>query len=145
MEEIIKEVALKNHRAYTPDDPVMVLVTIVGRLAEDMEKEQKNMLQQYSSGLQELALDWRTHAKDTADKILNASLEAGKNTMAKMMQEGTARLMEAVDKHINDGLAKIRMENDALQSASRWAVIGGAIGGAGGLIALAAALLIVLR
>ena len=90
VDELIKEIAVKHGIAVSRDDPILILQTINNRLMQEREKAQQAMLDQYKEELEALALRWGVDAKDKAERILNASLLAGKDAMGGIMQ-GSAK------------------------------------------------------
>lgn len=107
IEELIKEIAAKHGIAVSRDDPILVLQTINKRLMEDSSKAQRIQLDRYKEELEDLAARWGNNAKDKAERILNAALLAGKETMDKQMNYGAKALAMAVRTEIDDSLAGV--------------------------------------
>ena len=57
--------------------------------------------------MEDLAARWGNNAKDKAERILNAALLAGKETMDKQMNDGAKALALAVRTEIDDSLAGV--------------------------------------
>jgi ElaB/YqjD/DUF883 family membrane-anchored ribosome-binding protein len=119
VEELIKEIAAKHGIAVSRDDPILVLQTINNRLMQDSSKAQQAQLDQYKEELEGLALRWGNDAKDKAERILNAALNASKETMGREMKEGVKAATVAVRAEIDAALAGVTRP---LRDAKRVAV-----------------------
>lgn len=96
IEDVIREAALKNHYGLKEDDPQMVLVTILNRIAEDWQRVLDAALEKYLNAHEESAHRWRKNATAQAEKILNVALAASREAMTKGMNEGTEKVFELV-------------------------------------------------
>ena len=94
IEDVVRDVALKNRQSVKEDDPVMALVTIMNRIALDWQSSLDRSLEAQQEAHEELAHRWRAGATKRAEKILNAALEAGREAMAKGMTEGAEKVLE---------------------------------------------------
>ena len=103
VDELIKEIAGKHGVAVSRDDPILILQTINARLLEDSAKAQQELLERYKEELEASSARWSSDAKDKAERVLNASLEASGNTMRAGARE-TATLMRA---EIEIGLGRV--------------------------------------
>ena len=92
VDELIKEIAGKHGIAVSRDDPIMVLQTINARLLEDSARAQQAMLERYKEELEALSARWSSDAKQKAERVLNAALEASSNTIRVRARE-TATLI----------------------------------------------------
>ncbi len=90
-EEMIKEVAAKNRYSVKETDTVMALVTILNRVALDWEASQNAALEHHKNEYEACANRWRKDATKRAEVIINASLAAGREAMAKGMSEGAEK------------------------------------------------------
>ena len=86
--DLLKEIAATHGVAVTRDDPLLILQTLNKRLMEDSAKAQQEMLDHYKEELAALAKQWGEDAKEKAEKILNAALDASQKMIAKAAQEG---------------------------------------------------------
>jgi len=96
IEALIREIAQKHGIVVGRDDPILILQTINNRLMQDSAKAQQAQLEKLKEELEALAQRWSLDAKEKAERILNASLAAGKQAMGQLMEEGakaTARLL----------------------------------------------------
>ncbi|MCD8141503.1 MAG: conjugal transfer protein TraM [Planctomycetaceae bacterium] len=110
MEELIREAAVKNRTALEPDDPVLILVTIMNRIVADQSDAIAKHLEQYKETHEDIADRWRRDATGTAERILNAALYAGRDSMEKGMTEGAAKVAEQFDEKLNRALALHKAE-----------------------------------
>jgi ElaB/YqjD/DUF883 family membrane-anchored ribosome-binding protein len=88
IEALIREIAQKHGIVVGRDDPIFVLQTINNRLMQDSAKAQQAQLQKLKEELEALAQRWSLDAKEKSERILNASLTAGKQAMGQLMEEG---------------------------------------------------------
>lgn len=110
IEKLFIEIAQKHGVALSKDDPIMILHTINKRLLEDSAKAQQNLLNQYKSEMEDLALRWGDTAKGMAERVLNASLSASKNAMGKIMEESAKTSTRFVKDEIEDSLIPIVLQ-----------------------------------
>ena len=109
LEELIKEIASKHGIVVSRDDPILVLQTINNRLLQDSAQAQQAQLDRYKEELEVLALRWGNDAKGKAERILNASLSAGKESMCQVMQEAARTTAIAVAAEIDAALSRLRV------------------------------------
>jgi hypothetical protein len=107
VDELIKEIAGKHGVAVGRDDPIMILQTINARLLEDSAKAQQAMLEGYKQELEALSSRWSSDAKEKADRVLNTSLEASRNSMRAVMQEGARETAASIRAEIDSALGRI--------------------------------------
>jgi len=141
VEELIKEIAAKHGIAVSRDDPILVLQTINNRLMHDSAKAQQAQLDVYKEELEALALRWGCDAKDKAERILNVSLSASKETMGKMMEEGAKATAASVRAEIDAAIASIA---EPIRAA-RWIGVFNVVASCITLLAAAVALWVTLR
>ena len=107
IEDVIKDVALKNHQAVTEDDPIMALITIMTRIAEDWQATMDAALENHLVEHENMADRWRKNTPAQVNKVIDASLTAGKEAMAKGMNEGAEKVMAILRKHEESVLKEI--------------------------------------
>lgn len=107
--ELIKQIAVKNGIAVSRDDPIMILQTVIHKLIQDNEKSQQAILAEYKEEQEALAMKWGKEAKEISDRILNAALKAGKDTMLEMIQESAATTSgdDVIRKDLNTVIKKV--------------------------------------
>lgn len=96
LEELIREIAIKHGIAVARDDPILVLQTINNRLLQDSAKAQQAQLDKYKQEMEALAQRWGNDAREKAERILNASLAAGKQAMGQLLEEGARSTSKAL-------------------------------------------------
>ena len=106
VEELIKEIAAKHGIAVSRDDPILILQTINNRLLQDGVKTQQAQLDQFKQEMEALSLRWGNDAKGKAERILNAALAAGKESMWQAMQDGSGSTVKSVRAEIDEALAR---------------------------------------
>jgi len=102
--DLLKEIAAIHGIGVTPDDPLLIIQTLNKRLMEDSAKAQQEMLDHYKEELAALANRWGEDAKEKAEKILNAALDASQKMMAKAAQEGGSSVAAVVKKEIEGSI-----------------------------------------
>jgi len=107
LEELIKEIAVKHGIAVGRDDPILILQTINKRLMQESQKAQQEMLDQFKSELEGISLRWSADAKDKAERILNASLNASKASMEQLLQAGTKEFVVTIKSEVDTSLSRI--------------------------------------
>ncbi|PKD40490.1 conjugal transfer protein TraM [Methylomonas sp. Kb3] len=120
IESLIREIATKHGIAVGRDDPILILQTINNRLLQDGAKAQQDMLDQFKQELEVLAMRWSEDAKNKAERIVNASLNASKESMENMMAQGARETIKSVRAEIDTSLNKI---NRPIREAKRIAIM----------------------
>jgi len=116
IEELIKEIAAKHGIAVGRDDPILILQTLNNRLMQANQKAQQEMLDHYKSELESISLRWSTDAKEKAERILNASLDASKAVMEQLMLAGAKEVVETIKSEVDTSLNRI---NCPIKDANR--------------------------
>jgi hypothetical protein len=119
IEALIREIAQKHGIVVGRDDPIFVLQTINHRLMQDSAKAQQAQLESLKEKLEALAQRWSQDAREKSERVLNASLTAGKQAMAQLMEEG-ARTSTRLLANDMDGLV-VRLEQ-RIREAHRLAI-----------------------
>jgi multidrug efflux pump subunit AcrA (membrane-fusion protein) len=104
LEELIKEIAVKHGIALGRDDPILILQTLNNRLLQASQKAQQALLDQYKAELEELSLRWSADAKEKAERILNASLDASKVAMEQLMRASAQKMITTIKTEIDASL-----------------------------------------
>ena len=107
IEETIKEIAAKHGIAVCRDDPILILQTLNNRLMQASQKAQQEMLDQYKSELEGISLRWSTDAKEKAERILNASLDASKAAMERSLRAGAKEVVTTIKAELDASLNRI--------------------------------------
>lgn len=106
-EELIREIAAKHGIAVARDDPILVLQTINNRLLRDGARAQQEQLDRHKEELEALTVRWHHDAKGMAERILNASLAASRNTMEQVMEQGARESAAAMRSECDAALAHL--------------------------------------
>ena len=107
-DEIIKQMAVKYGIAVTNNDPILIVETLHRLLVEDFAKNQKEMMDRYKEDLEALLKRWGDDARNKAETILNKSLAASEEMMAKAAEDGAAVTAATINKAIEDNLGALR-------------------------------------
>ena len=107
-DEIIKELAVKYGVAVTSNDPILIVETLHRLLVEDFAKNQKEMMDRYKEDFEALSKRWGDDAKIKAETILNKSLAASQEMMAKAAENGAALTAATINKAIENNLGAVR-------------------------------------
>ncbi len=107
LDDLIKEIAVGHGTAVSRDDPIPLLHTVNRRLLEDSAQAQQAQLERYKEDLEALARRWGNDARDKAERILNASLAAGKEATASLMQEAARVTAATVRLEVDAALVRI--------------------------------------
>jgi len=102
--ELLKEIAAVHGIGVSPDDPLLIIQTVNKRLMQDLAGAQQEMLDRHKEEIEALAKRWSDEAKNKAEKILNAALDASQKMMAKAAQEGGSSVAAVVNKEIEGSL-----------------------------------------
>ena len=120
IDDVIGEVACKHGMAIGREDPILVLHTINDRLLRESGAAQQALLDAFKAELEASASHWGADATARADRILQAALTGGKETITGLMQEGAATTAASVRSELDAALARIA---GRLQDARRVAVL----------------------
>lgn len=107
IEEMIKEIAAKHGIAVGRDDPILILQTLNHRLMQVNQKAQQEMLDQYKSELEGISLRWSTDAKEKAERIVNASLDASQAAMEQLLLTGANEVVTAIKAEMDVSINRI--------------------------------------
>jgi len=107
IDEIIREIAEKHQIVVSRDDPILVLQTINNRLLQNGQKTQQALLEQLKEELEAIAMRWREEAKEKAERILNVSLMASKESMEKLMLSGAKEIRKVIQADIEKSLKRM--------------------------------------
>lgn len=111
LEEIIREIATRHGIAVSRDDPILILQTINNRLMLNSAKAQAVLLDRYKENLEMQASRWANDAKERSERVLIASLQAGKEAYRDLVNEG-----------LNASAARVRTEVEEIMGGVACAV-----------------------
>ena len=107
IEDLIREIATKHGIAVSRDDPILVLQTINSRLLQDSAKAQQVQLDAYKQEMEASAHQWANDAKEKAERILNASLNASNDAVAAVMMKGSEAVGERMRSELEALIARL--------------------------------------
>ena len=116
LEELIKEIAVKHGIALGRDDPILILQTLNNRLLHASQKAQQAMLDQYKAELEDLSLRWSVDAKEKAERILNAPLNASKVAMEQLMRASVNEMVTTIKAEVD---ASLNLINRPIKETNR--------------------------
>lgn len=111
-EDIVKDVAKQNAYGLRMDDPILILATIMNHVVDDQTASMRLALEEFRTKNEETAYQWRHDAKETANRILNAAINAGREAMVKNMSEGAREVVAMVDREVVQALQVQKAEFD---------------------------------
>jgi hypothetical protein len=103
IDELIKEIAAKHGIAVGRDDPIMILQTVNARLLDESAKAQQATLERYKEEFEALSARWSSDAKEKAERVLNAALEASCNAM----QIGARKAAASMRAELETGMGRV--------------------------------------
>ena len=134
VEELIGEIATTHGIAVGRDDPIMILHTINRRLLLDSQNVQQELLRRFQEELEAGAKRWGDDSKARAERVLNAALNASRQTMDEAAAAGARSAVEAVQREMERGANTIAGTVNGL----RWLIMVNLLAS---VVALGAALL----
>ncbi len=96
VKEVVKSIALDNRQHVAEDDPIMALITIMTKIGEAWQVSMDEALKHHLSEHEGMAARWRKNTPAQVNKVIEATLSAGKEVMAKTMSEGAEKVMRIV-------------------------------------------------
>lgn len=107
IEQLIREIASKHGIAVARDDPILVLQTINHRLLQDSVAAQQAMLDRYKDELEGIGNRWGLDAREKAERVLNAALEASRETMEQLVQLSARAASAAIEEKMKGVVAGV--------------------------------------
>lgn len=98
--DIIKEIALRNNVRLSQDDPVLIVYTLHEMLLQEQQEQQNRLLDGFKSEMEALTQRWSDDTKAKSEKVLQASLDASKQTMVNVMQKNATETAQAVKNEV---------------------------------------------
>lgn len=103
---MIREIAGAHGVALSPDDPLLILVTINTMLLAESADAHQAQLEAFKSEFEEMSNRWAITINDKAESILNAALVAAEAAMKQRMADGAKTLVAEVAAEVSKGLGK---------------------------------------
>ena len=98
IEELIREIAAKHGVAISMDDPLAILITVNHRLITDFKNSTDAILISFKEELAKSSKAWSEEAKTKAELILNAALDASRESISTILNSGAEGLPETTRK-----------------------------------------------
>lgn len=108
IEELIKEIAVKNGVAVAASDPIMIVHTANARLLRQTMDSQEEILNHFKSELEEMSQRWGLDAKSKAEKILSAAFDASRQSMQSLIEDNAKAVSGVINTEIEKSVAKLR-------------------------------------
>lgn len=124
IEELVRDIAAKHGIAVGRDDPIMILHTINERLMRDTQQAQQTALDGFKSELELISHRWGQDAKDKAERILTAALQASREGMATSINEAARQAADLLRKELAKATAPTVAAASKVQRAA-WIAFGG--------------------
>lgn len=123
LNEAAQDIAAKHGVILGKDDPILILQTMNERLLEENRKAQQNLLAQFKEEIENISSQWKDDAKEKGEKILNRSLSASKEVMAKTLHDATRESVNTIQQAIFDALEESRRLTEKAERTSFFAMI----------------------
>lgn len=81
LDQLLKDIALKHKTTLSREDPILMLHTINSHLIAEGEKAQVAGLREFAEKIEAVTQQWEKASQERADRVLNAALDVGKNTL----------------------------------------------------------------
>jgi len=107
IEDLIKEIAAKHGIAVGRDDPILILQTLNHRLMLANQKAQQELLEHYKYELEGISYRWSLDAKEQSERILNASLDASKSAMERLLLAGAKEVVITIRAEVDASISRI--------------------------------------
>lgn len=122
-EKVVRDAAVKNKVVIRKDDPVMLLASTINLMLEDLEASLAAALAKYQSAHNEIARSWRHDAEASAETILNAALDAGREATAKTMNEGAHKVTVLIREELFSAIQQQKtVLNEVTAEIRRWSM-----------------------
>ncbi len=115
IKKVIREAAVKNKLVIKDDDPVMLFASTLNLMLNELDASLAAVLEKYRNDHNKIARSWRYDAEDSAARILNAALDAGREATAKTMNEGANKVTALIHEELSSA---IRQQKTALDGAA---------------------------
>lgn len=119
VEELIREIAANHGIAVGRDDPIMILHTLNKRLLMDSHNVQQELLRRFEENLEAATKRWDDESKARAERIVNAALDASRQTLDEAAAIGAKSAVDAVRKEMERGANVVTDRVNSL----RWLVM----------------------
>lgn len=126
LNEIIKEIALRNNVRLSPNDPVLIVYTLHEMLLKEQQEQQQQLLESFKSEMEALTQRWSDDTKSKSEKVLQASLDASKQAMVNAMQKNAIETAKAVKDEVSKVNSAIQKQIEQVKTLT-WANIAASV------------------
>ena len=123
IDDTIKEIAVKHGISVGRDDPILIMQTMHEKLIEKQNHAQQLLLDNFKSEIEQISSQWKDDAKEKSEKILNTTLLACKETVAKAIQASTSESITQIKNVIYSSLKEVSDLNLQAQKNNRFTII----------------------
>lgn len=117
MDTLTASIAKEHGVVLNTDDPILMLHTINAHMLEGNKKAQHAQLEAFRQEMEIVVARWHAESKETAERILNASLQAAKTAMMDGMNNFTVQHTAQIQKVTEDVMASAVLQ---VQRAEHW-------------------------
>lgn len=126
LNDIIKEIALRNNVRLSPNDPVLIVYTLHEMLLKEQQEQQQQLLESFKSEMEALTQRWSDDTKSKSEKVLQASLDASKQAMVNAMQKNATETAKAVKDEVSKVNSAIQKQIEQVKTLT-WANIAASV------------------
>lgn len=126
LNDIIKEIALRNNVRLSPNDPVLIVYTLHEMLLKEQQEQQQQLLESFKSEMEALTQRWSDDTKSKSEKVLQASLDASKQAMVNAMQKNAIETAKAVKDEVSKVNSAIQKQIEQVKTLT-WANIAASV------------------
>lgn len=105
-DELIALIAKNHGVSLEKDDPIMIVPTMLRYVMKESQEQQRDTLDELKSELQGVFMQWEFNAKEKADRILNAALQANTEAMQRILEASANESASVMRKEVEDSLRK---------------------------------------
>ena len=120
MDILTASIAREHGVVLNADDPILMLHTINAHLVEENKKAQQVQLEAFKQDMELIVSRWHAESKETAERILNASLQAAKTAMMDGLDNFTAQHTEQIRKATEDVIANAMQQVQRAEHLAKW-------------------------
>ena len=119
--EILTSTIAKEHGVMlNADDPVLMLHTINAHMLEENRKAQHVLLESFKQDMELIMSRWYSESKETAERILNASLQAAQKNMREEISRCTLEFNENLQVEIQTKLTDAIKKSHQTENTAKW-------------------------
>jgi hypothetical protein len=105
LDRAVQLVLSNNHVRLSPDDPILVVATLLQDFLEHADRHQRDALRDFKLELEVVRSEWETASRHRAETVLNAALIAAREAIDADMHNAANQLSDASAKTLNTTIA----------------------------------------